>query len=147
MFALELNEDGLLRGEVILYFASGNYHRNVFWSIGLLIYILEYPPKIANVRYFNNLCWKYNFVKLCHNRFLKNIFEATLRCTVSTVGETHETILLITGGDLEPLQQNETKLLVSIVCNFQPLTMVTKNSILDNAAPKLYFILICFCFK
>ena len=47
---------------------------------------------------------KLNFVKLCHNRFLKNVFETTLRCTVSTVGEMHETILLITGGELEPLQ-------------------------------------------
>ena len=39
-----------------LYFASENYHKNVYWSIGVLIYISEYPPKIANVRYFNNLC-------------------------------------------------------------------------------------------
>ena len=35
----------------------------------------------------------------------------------------------------------------SIVRNFQPLINVTKNSILNTAAPKLYFILICFCFK
>ena len=47
---------------------------------------------------------KLNFVKLCHNRFLKNIFETTLRCTMSTVGEMHETILSTTGGDLEHLQ-------------------------------------------
>ena len=47
---------------------------------------------------------KLNLVRLRHNRFLKNIFETTLRCTVSTVGEMHETILSITGGDLEPLQ-------------------------------------------
>ena len=47
---------------------------------------------------------KLNFVTLRPNRFLKTIFETTLRCTVSTVGETHETILSITGGDLEPLQ-------------------------------------------
>ena len=44
---------------------------------------------------------KLNFVKLRRNGFLKNIFETTLRCTV---GETHETILSITGVDLEPLQ-------------------------------------------
>ena len=43
------------------------------------------------------------FVKLRHNRFLKNIFEISLRCTVSTVGEMHEPILSITGGDLEPM--------------------------------------------
>ena len=36
---------------------------------------------------------KLDFVKVCRNRFLKNIFETTLRCTVSTVGEMHETIL------------------------------------------------------
>ena len=57
---LELNKDNLLSGkvvsEVLLYFASGNYHKNIYWSIGVLIYILEYPPKTANVRYFNNLC-------------------------------------------------------------------------------------------
>ena len=47
---------------------------------------------------------KLNFVKLRHNRFLKSIFETTLRCTVSTVGETHETILSITEGDVQPLQ-------------------------------------------
>ena len=41
----------------------------------------------------------------------------------------------------------KTKLLVSIARNFQPLTIVTKNSILGAAVPKLYFILICFCFK
>ena len=41
---------------------------------------------------------KLNFVKLRHNQFLKNIFETTLRCTVSTVGEMHETILSITEG-------------------------------------------------
>ena len=44
---------------------------------------------------------KLNFVTLHRNQFLKTIFETTLRCTVSTVGETHETILSITGGDLE----------------------------------------------
>ena len=47
---------------------------------------------------------KLNFVKLRRNRFLKNIFETTLGSTVSTVGEMHETILSITGGDLEPVQ-------------------------------------------
>ena len=47
---------------------------------------------------------KLNFVKLRRNGFLKNIFETTLCCTVSTVDETHETIMLITGVDLEPLQ-------------------------------------------
>ena len=46
---------------------------------------------------------KLNFVTLRRSQFLKTIFETTLRCTVSTVGETHETILSITGGDLEPL--------------------------------------------
>ena len=51
-----------------------------------------------------NLVRKLSFVTLRRNRFLKNIFETTLRCTVSTVGETHETIMSITGGDLEPLQ-------------------------------------------
>ena len=43
------------------------------------------------------------FVKLRHNRFLANIFESTLRCTVSTAGEVHEPILSITRADLEPL--------------------------------------------
>ena len=43
------------------------------------------------------------FVKLRHNQFLKNIFESTLHCTVSTVGEVHEPILSITRTDLEPL--------------------------------------------
>ena len=43
------------------------------------------------------------FVKLRHNRFLKNIFEISLRCTVSTVGEMHEPILSITRADLESL--------------------------------------------
>ena len=51
-----------------------------------------------------NLVRKLSFVTLRRNRFLKNIFETTLRCTVSTVGETHKTIMSITGGDLEPLQ-------------------------------------------
>ena len=81
---------------------------------------------------------KLNFVTLRHNRFLKTIFETTLRCTLSTVRETHETFLSITGGNLEPLHVRR---------KFQPLAIVTKNSILDAAAPKLYFILICFCFK
>ena len=58
MFELELNEDSLLRGKVVkealLYFASGNYRKNVYRSTDVLIYISEYPPKIANVRYFNN---------------------------------------------------------------------------------------------
>ena len=61
MFELELNEGSLIRGykvleEALLYFASGNYHKNVYWSIGILIYISKYLPKIENVRYFNNLC-------------------------------------------------------------------------------------------
>ena len=43
------------------------------------------------------------FVKLRHNRFLKNIFEISLRCIVSTVGEMHEHILSITKADLEPM--------------------------------------------
>ena len=43
------------------------------------------------------------FVKLRHNRFLKNIFEMSLRCTVSTVGEMHEPILSITRADLEAM--------------------------------------------
>ena len=48
---------------------------------------------------------KLNFVKLRDNRFLKSIFETTnLHRTVSTVDEIHETVLSITGGDLEPLQ-------------------------------------------
>ena len=44
-----------------------------------------------------------NFVKLRHNRVLRNIFENILRCTVSTAGEVHETSLSIIGADLEPL--------------------------------------------
>ena len=47
---------------------------------------------------------KLNIAALHRNWFLKTIFETTLRCTVSTVDETHETILSITGGDLELLQ-------------------------------------------
>ena len=43
------------------------------------------------------------FVKLRHNRFVKNIFESTLCCTVSTAGEVHETVLSITKTDLETL--------------------------------------------
>ena len=39
---------------------------------------------------------------------------------------------------------SKTKLLVSIVYNFQPLTIFTKNSILDTAAPKLYSIYFAF---
>ena len=50
-------------------------------------------------------------------------------------------------GGSRTLAACKTKPLVSIVRNFQPLTIVTKNSIFDAAAPKLYFILICFCFK
>ena len=46
---------------------------------------------------------KLNFVKLCHNRLLRNISETNLRCTVRTVGEMDQTIMSITGGDLEPL--------------------------------------------
>ena len=80
-----------------LYFATGNYHKNVYWSIGVLIYISKYPPKIANVRFL------IIFVKLFHNRFLKNIFEIYLHCTVSTVGEMHEPILSIARADLEPM--------------------------------------------
>ena len=57
----------------------------------------------------------------------ENIFETTLRCKI---GEVHETILLVIIGR-----------------NFQLLTSVTNNSILDVAAPKFYFILICFCLK
>ena len=43
------------------------------------------------------------FVKLRQNRFLKNIFEISLRCTVSTVSEVHEPILSIARADQEPL--------------------------------------------
>ena len=43
------------------------------------------------------------FVKLRQNRFLKNIFESILRCTVSTPGEAHEPILSINRAHLEPL--------------------------------------------
>ena len=104
----------------------------------------------ALIIYVRNL----NFVKLRGNQFLKNIFETTLHCTVSTVGEMHETILSVNywRGSRTPVAC-KTKLLVSIVCNFQLLTIATKNyiftknSIIDAAAPKLYFILICFCFK
>ena len=39
-----------------LYFASGNYHKKVYWSVGILIYISKYSSKLANVRCFNNLC-------------------------------------------------------------------------------------------
>ena len=45
---------------------------------------------------------KLNFLNFCRNRFLKSIFETTLRCTLSTVGKMHETNLSITGGSLEP---------------------------------------------
>ena len=63
---------------------------------------------------------KLSFAKLPSNLFLKNIFEITLRCTVSTVGEIHEIILSITVWDLEPHAACKTKLLMSIVHNFQP---------------------------
>ena len=53
---------------------------------------------------------KLNFVTLRHNRFLKIIFETTLHCTLCTVGETYETILSITGGDLEPLHVRRNSL-------------------------------------
>ena len=46
-----------------------------------------------------------NFVKLRHNRVLRNIFENILRCTVSTAGEVHETSLSIIRADLEPRQR------------------------------------------
>ena len=90
---------------------------------------------------------KLNFVTLRRDRFLKYIYETTLRCTVSTAGETHEIILSITGGESRTPTVCKAKLLVSIVRNFQLLTIVKKYSILDAAAPNLYFILICFCFK
>ena len=48
---------------------------------------------------------KLNFVKLRRNRLY--IFETTLRYTVSTVGEMHETILSITGGDLTPCSMKD----------------------------------------
>ena len=93
---------------------------------------------------------KLNFVKLRRNRFLKNILESTLRVTVTIVGEMHEIILSITRGSRRGSRTPaacKRNLLVSIVHNFEPLTIVTKNSVLDAAAPKLYFILIFFCFK
>ena len=72
------------------------------------------------------------FVKRRHNRFLKNIFEISLRCTVSTVGEMHEPILLITRTHAPC----KVKLLATIVHNFQSLTFVIMNSILYAAVPK-----------
>ena len=46
-----------------------------------------------------------NFVKLRHNRVLRNILENILRCTVSTAGEVHETSLSIIGANLEFLHR------------------------------------------
>ena len=46
-----------------------------------------------------------NFVKLRHNRVLRNILENILRCTVSTAGEVHETSLSIMGANLESLHR------------------------------------------
>ena len=43
--------------KAVLYFTSGNYHKNVYWSVGVLIFISKYPPKIGNIKLnFNNLC-------------------------------------------------------------------------------------------
>ena len=67
-------------------------------------------PQNSNLDILIILGRKLNFVKLRRNRFLKTIFETTLRCTLSTVGETHETILSITGGDLEPLHVTRNSL-------------------------------------
>ena len=65
---------------------------------------------------------KLNFVKLRHNRLFKNIFETTLRCTVSTVGEMHEIILSITREDLEPLQHVRRSF-----CNNSSQLLAVKN--------------------
>ena len=55
MFDLELNQQGLIRGEVmqeaLLYFGFRNYRKSVNWSIGVLVYISQCPPNIANVRW------------------------------------------------------------------------------------------------
>ena len=79
------------------------------------------------------------FVKLCHNWFLKNVSEISLCCTRNTLNEVYEPILSINRGDLEPLHL--VKLFATLVHNFQPLTIVIKNSILDAAVPKslIYF--------
>ena len=53
MFDLVLNEDGLLGDDAVsdalLLFTSGNYHKNVYLSIGVLTYTSKYPPKTVNV--------------------------------------------------------------------------------------------------
>ena len=52
-----------------------------------------------------------NFVKpLKPHSVFKNIFESILRCTVSSEGESHETILSITGRDIEPLHLRRSSL-------------------------------------
>ena len=67
MFELELNEDGLVWGEVaseaLLYFASGNYHKNVCYLIGVLIYISEYPRKKQMLDILIIFVKKLNFFK------------------------------------------------------------------------------------
>ena len=91
--------------------------------------------------------WKLNFVKLCRNRFLKKYVwdQCTLHCEHFRRNAWNYSVDYMRGSGTPAACK--TNLLVSIVHNIQLLTVVTKNSILDAAAPKLYFILICFCFK
>ena len=115
-----------------------------YWSIGALTYILEYPPKIADDRYILIIfVKKLNFVKLWCSRFLKNIWALSMNCEHSRWIAWNYSVYYQRGS--RATAAFKTKLPVSIVCNFQPLTVVSKN--LDVAAPKLYFTLICFCFK
>ena len=74
------------------------------------------------------------FVKLRHSRFLKNIFEISLSCTVSTVGEMHEPILSITRADLHSSQ------LPAVNNCHKELHFLCRSA-------KVQFILICLCLK
>ena len=118
------------RQSCVLYFASGNYQKNVYWSIGVLMYISKYPPKIVNVRYFNNLCWTSS-----QSVFLKSIWEHfTLHCEHCRWSAwTYSVDYQSRSRTIAPCK---VKRLATIVHNFQPLAIVIKNSILDAVVPK-----------
>ena len=91
--------------------------------------------------------WKLDFVKLYCNRFLKKYVwdQCTLHREHFRWNVWNYSVHYRRGSRTPAACK--TNVLVSIVHNIHLLTVVTKNSILDAAAVKLYFILICFCFK
>ena len=87
------------------------------------------------------------FFKLRRNQFLKNIFETTFTLHWEHCRWNAWNYSVDYRRRSKTLAACKAKFLVRIVRNFQPLTIVIKNSILDAVAPKLYVVLICFCFK